>query len=157
VVIVNLSSLAEESQEAMGRFLVAMIFGFIKRRQKIPQEYRVPVDLILDEAELFVGNDLKGIFEQARKFGLACTLAQQTVGQGMSSRLSQSVIENTDVKIMGKSGPVSQSVFSKCMGIPVSRFGGLYSGRFIMRAGSAAPIRVRMPSFYLDNRSCVQD
>jgi len=78
-----------------------MIAGSVFARHRQPAPFRTPIDLIIDECHLILSNDIKTILSEARKFGLHLTLAQQHVGQEMDSRMKNTVLTNTSVKILG--------------------------------------------------------
>ncbi len=61
-----------------------MVLGMALRRGQ-KGIIRVPCELVIDECHNFVGRDLETLLSEARKFGTHTILAQQVVGQGMSS------------------------------------------------------------------------
>ena len=101
-IIVNLAKgqLGTETSESLGKLLVAMIAGSVFSRHRQPRQLRTPVHLVIDECHLLLSHDVKMILAEARKFGLHVTLAQQHVGQEMSSSMRNTVLTNTFVKIL---------------------------------------------------------
>ena len=103
LVIFNLSKgkLGVEAMPAFGKFLVAMLQGLALRREAMPEFARVPTHLIIDECHNFITPAIEEILKESRKYALHLTLAQQTIGDKMSSELLNTVMTNTEVKITG--------------------------------------------------------
>jgi hypothetical protein len=103
LVIFNLSKgkLGVEAMPAFGKFLVAMLQGLALRREAMPEFARVPTHLIIDECHNFITPAVEEILKESRKYALHLTLAQQTIGDKMSSELLNTVMTNTEVKITG--------------------------------------------------------
>lgn len=140
--------------EAFGRFLVAMVLGIALNRTKADPK-NVPIDLVIDECHNFISEDIETILAEARGYGLHLTLAQQVVGQGMSAELTRMVLGNTAVKIVGMSGHHNRSIMAKEMGIEEENFERLKTGRFVVKSGSKAPLRIAMTDEFLGRKTCM--
>ena len=103
LVIFNLSKgkLGVEAMPAFGKFLVAMLQGLALRREAMPEVARVPTHLIIDECHNLIAPAIEEMPKESRKYALHLTLAQQTIGDKMSSELLNTVMTNTEVKITG--------------------------------------------------------
>jgi len=104
LVFFNLSKgeLGDDATEAIGRFVVAQLTCMALKRQTQDKDKRVPVHVLIDECQNFIGKSTETILAEARKYGLHLTLAQQIVGQKMTDELKKIVLGNTDIKIIGK-------------------------------------------------------
>jgi hypothetical protein len=144
--------LGAEVASAIGRLFVARILAFaLNRHQK--DGYKVPIYLFLDESHLLVSETIKTILTEARKFGVHLLLASQSVGQGMNSELTNAVMGNTAIKMLGRSGAHSMRQLSEEMRVPVSFFDGLAVGEFVMQSGHRPPLKFRCTAQYLDPKT----
>ena len=62
---------------ALGRFIVALVQSIAINRANIPIEYRMPVNLFIDEFQNYTTKSVKAILEESRKYSLHITLASQ--------------------------------------------------------------------------------
>lgn len=85
LILFNLSKgkMGDDSSEASGRFIVAMIQSIIKRRAWEHKSQRVPVHLYIDECQNYVSPSIETSLTELRKYGLHMTLANQFIGQNM--------------------------------------------------------------------------
>lgn len=87
--------------EALGRMMVAQVLAYGFQQAERPESQRIPVSLIIDECQNFLSADIDLALTELRKYGLHLTLAQQFVGQDMSTKIKQTVLSNCAVKIFG--------------------------------------------------------
>ena len=113
--------------------MVALTTSSVMKRARLSKSQRTPVDLIIDECHTFIGEDIKLALTEARKYGLACTLAQQVVGQEMNTKLKQIIMGNTGLKIIGSSGHHSQKEMEREMSIRNRHMETLKTGQFIIK------------------------
>lgn len=81
IVLVNIRKtdfFSADQRNAIGGLIIHELLSTI---ETIPREDRVPYYLIVDEARLFIGEDLMEALDQARKFKLSVILAGQHLGQ----------------------------------------------------------------------------
>jgi len=96
ILIFDLSAVGEESQQIIGKFLVAMVKGYVRRRRKGIDDLHTL--LKIDEFQNFITGSLSYMLEQLRGYGLHCSLACQSIAQ-LGAYL-QTVIDNTAIKIV---------------------------------------------------------
>ena len=154
-IIINASksALGAEVTEIYGRTITALLqsTAFLKDgKSKHPNFY------ILDEAATFVSDDLKTILAELRKFGLHLVLVNQIVHQGGASQeLHDTIMGNTGVKIIGNAGYRTKAIMARECEIPVEHFQDLKVGEFIVKTEGRKAVRVKLPTFWLKNKSSV--
>jgi type IV secretion system coupling TraD/TrwB family protein len=100
ILLANLGSLpSPESQRLLGSLLLGAIYHGAKRRD--PKK-RKTWFLVVDEAAQFVTPDLVNSLDEARKFGLAITIAHQRLRQleREDSDLASALLTNAKVRIV---------------------------------------------------------
>jgi Type IV secretion-system coupling protein DNA-binding domain len=114
IIIFNLSKgkMGAEASEAFGRFVISALQGFAQRRALIEKEERKKVILFIDEFHNYVTSSIEQILEETRKFGLHLIFANQFIDQIRSTRLRQSIMTNTDVKILGRNDSTHMEQFA---------------------------------------------
>ena len=111
MMIFDLSGLGNESQIAMGKFLIANIKNYVRKRD--PNNLQNHTYLVIDEAQNFLGKDYEDILAQRRKFGLHVILACQYTSQLGNN--AETVKYNTAVKVISGENPKD---FSNLVSIP---------------------------------------
>src|SRR3990170_745790 len=83
ILIANLSQgrLGEDNSSLLGAMLITKFQLASMRRVNIPKEKRIPFYLYVDEFQNFATDSFIKILSEARKFGLALTLANQYMAQ----------------------------------------------------------------------------
>lgn len=116
-IVFNLSKgvIGQQTSPAFGRFIVGMLQGFAFQRQSTPEYKRVPTHIFIDEFQNFITPSIKTILDEARKYALHLTLAQQFYGQDTSPNLRGAILNNTAVKIAGTGEGASLNEISKFM------------------------------------------
>ena len=147
LVIFNLSKgkLGVEAMPAFGKFLVAMLQGLALRRESMPEVARVPTHLVIDECHNFITPAIEEILKESRKYALHLTLAQQTIGDKMSSELLNTVMTNTEVKITGFNDKKCLDTMAAKTYTDPSLLYRLSTGRFAVKVGKG----VYPPTFIL--------
>ena len=101
IIFLNVSELVDQQQECTGQLLLAQIQQAILSRNKIPERRRIPYYLYIDEFQMFAehsGDSLRHLFNGARKFKLAVTIAHQTTAD-LPTRLLRVIADNAGTKI----------------------------------------------------------
>jgi hypothetical protein len=93
VLLVDLSGVGGDNANLFGAMLISRYYVDAVGRQGIAREDRKQHLLIVDEAHRFATRALENISIEGRKFGLALTLASQSLG-GLGDRLSRTVLTN---------------------------------------------------------------
>ena len=80
ILLFDLSYFGPESQIALGKFLIANVMNYVRKRDASTSKHTY---LIVDEAPLFVGSgkSYEVMLSQLRKFGLHVFLAAQYANQ----------------------------------------------------------------------------
>ena len=146
--------LGEQTAEALGRFIVAQVLSIALNRAQRGKA-RIPIDLIIDEAQNFVSENIKTILTETRKYGLHLTFTQQVAGQDMTVKFTQIILGNTAVQIVGNAGKHSREVFSREMAISSAYFDDLEIGEFVIKTGKNQSIVVKVRSDYIKYRKAV--
>jgi len=95
ILLINLAKgrIGEENSNFLGLILVPKILIGAMSRQDIPEEKRRPFYLYVDEFQNFATPDFAQILSEARKFGLALTVANQFIGQ-MEEEVKNAIFGN---------------------------------------------------------------
>lgn len=101
IVLVNLRKtdfFSADQRNAIGGLLIHEI---LSTAETTARHDRTPYYLIVDEAKLFVGEDMMEALDQARKFKLSVILAGQYLGQFTTEEfdMTESILENCDTVI----------------------------------------------------------
>lgn len=148
--------LPRETVSALGLFIMATLQGYVLRHYRHRQHAMVPIHVFVDECHNFLSPTVTEILEEARKFGLHLTLAQQYAGQKMDSDLSKTVLANTAVKIAGYNDEkATQREMARLMGLEETQLVSLEKRRFYVKAGDKATIKLIPPASLIDRKGCV--
>ncbi|MEP2716239.1 type IV secretion system DNA-binding domain-containing protein [Pseudophaeobacter sp.] len=146
VILFNLSKgrMGDEASEAFGRLVVAAVQGLALRRADIPEDQRTPINLFIDECQNYIAPATMQILEEARKYGVSLTLAQQVVGRGMSSEMQTVVLNNTNVKAAGRTP--EDDKLAKILGKTQADVQALQTGHFWMKVGNGSTFKLEANS-----------
>ena len=132
VVSVPIPELGEDVAITLGRFFMARMLIWAKRRRDIHPSERTPVYFFIDEFQNFMTETTAKTLDQfGRKFGLYMTLANQHIQQ-LSSDIKGSVLANTPNKIAGMSNSETRQKLAQEMGIDADELAGLKTGFFMV-------------------------
>lgn len=132
VVSVPIPELGEDVAITLGRFFMARMLIWAKRRRDIHPSERKPVYFFIDEFQNFMTETTAKTLDQfGRKFGLYMTLANQHIQQ-LSSDIKGSVLANTPNKIAGMSNSETRQKLAQEMGIDADELAGLKTGFFMV-------------------------
>lgn len=136
VIIFNLSKgkMGPEASEAFGRFVISALQGFAQRRALIDKEDRKTTFLFIDEFHNYVTSSIEQILEETRKFALHLVFANQFIDQIRSPRLKQSILTNTDVKILGRNDSTHMEAFADTFLVPLEQLLRLKEFEFYVKA-----------------------
>ncbi len=96
VIIFNLGKVAEMTQEAIGKLIIANLKSYVRKRKK----HGSPIHtfFMVDEAHNFVTGSFETMLSQLRGFGLHCIFANQYISQ-LKDQV-EAVEHNTAIKIV---------------------------------------------------------
>lgn len=155
VILLNLSKgrLGSEASEAFGRLIVATIQGLALRRANIPEQERVPLNLFIDECQNYISDATIEILEEARKYAVNMTLAQQVVGRGMSTEVQTVVLNNTNIKMAGRTP--EDAKMAKILGKEQSEVQKLATGSFWMKVGNGSTFLLKTRSDFVGDNGAM--
>ena len=152
LIIFDLSGMNKLPRNLLGKFLIAQIRLIGLARTKVKPEQRVPCNVFIDECQLFITESLGEILRELRKYKIYLTLAQQNVGQNMSSELKKSVLTNTGIKIVGHSTIGDLKTMADDIGITLKELQNLKEGEFYVKAQNNIPIKTKMLSHLVQDK-----
>jgi len=157
IILFNLSKgrLGDEASEAFGRLVVATVQGLALRRADIPEGERVPINLFIDECQNYLSPATIAILEEARKYGVCLTMAQQVVGRGMSSEMQTVVLNNTNVKVAGLTQ--EDDKMAKILGKTQEDVQSLNTGQFWMKIGNGQTFLLNANSDLINDSIAMSD
>jgi len=151
VIVFDLGDLGEMSREAIGRFVVATLQSYARRRRT----GSTPIHLFIDEAHQFISPSLGRIMKESRKFGLHATLAQQIYGESMSPKMREIVSGNTAVKITARNADKSLREFASNTGTDLDLLKSLKKYEYLIQSGDSLPITYRLSTKTLGNKNAM--
>ena len=152
VVIFNLARMGKRAVPAFGKFLVAYIQGLALQRDEHADN--TPIHLFVDECQNFITKSYETILNEARKFGLFMTLAQQQVGYGMSRDLIETILTNCNVVLAGRNSDFSERKIATRARIERDDLSQLATGKFLLYVDSR---RTETPAFTVKVKSDLRD
>lgn len=139
VVLVNLARFGDDGSAMVGRLLVALVAGLVRRRADLPEDAeRVPVQLFVDEVTTMVSPQMVRVLAELRKFGLHMTMAQQIAGAGFTTEQKAVLFGNTACKLVVPTDDDVSKLFQTDRGKEVAR---LDRGEFLVQWGRSAETR----------------
>ncbi len=139
----------------LGKMVVAILQNIIFQRAKVEKQDRTPINLYIDEFQDFINKSMNEIFVQGRKYGVNLTVATQTVGQGMDTQMTNSVLSNTNIKFAGQNDYKNTRTMSNETGTELEVLQNLQVGEFLTRVGSGKSFVLSSNKEYLDDKNCV--
>lgn len=154
VVIFNLSKTKIGGPESavLGRFIMARIKAFAFEQGEIEEGKRVPVHVFVDECQNYITESIEEILNEARKYRVHLTLAQQILGYGMEPETRKVVLSNTAVKITGRNARHTLDAMAKETDAPIEELERLRVGEFHIKSGARKSVKARMPTHRLKTK-----
>lgn len=151
LIIFDLGDLGDMSRETVGRFVVATLQSYARRR-KLGSKH---IHLFIDEAHQFVSPSLGRIMKESRKFGLHVTLAQQIYGESMTPKMREIVSGNTAVKITAKNADKSLRAFASNTGTDLDILKSLKKYEYLIQSGDSLPVKYRIMNKTMGNKNAM--
>ncbi len=139
-----------EASTAFGRLILAQLTAFAFRRAE--KTYRKPVFLFVDEFQSIASSSLTTILCESRKYGLHLIMANQLLGNELSSSMKEAILTNTAVKIVGQSGGGMIRTMSDETGLPQAHLRALPPYHFVLKSPSHEAIVFKVPSLLVGDR-----
>ncbi|MBS1722966.1 MAG: type IV secretion system DNA-binding domain-containing protein [Armatimonadetes bacterium] len=145
---ITLVSLAVDETHSSGRMLGSLVLASICRevfsRVQVPERFRNPVRLFVDEFEHFGTRDFETILAEGRRFGLHAVLAHQTLAQ-LTPKMRSLILGNVGTKVVFRTGREDSSTLGKdIFGHTHFDFTKLPTGEAILGIRNEDPIHVEM-------------
>lgn len=122
VVIIDFAkSRGKKTASDFGRLMLAYIQAIATRRQDTPKQFRKQIFCFVDEFQNYIGNSISEIMAEARKYKLSLILSHQIVGQKMNAELTDMIISNSTLKIVGKNAKKSLETMGANIDIPIEQ------------------------------------
>jgi hypothetical protein len=141
IVLFDLSGFGEMAQVTFGKFLVASIKSYVRKRKK---NTGIPIFCFVDEAHALVSGSFEYILSQLRGFGLHTVLATQFIGQFGDQ--VKDVKKNTAVKIVG--GDIEEDVREV---LKVEKDLKLRDYEFVLKVRNEQQTVFKSPDFLIKN------
>lgn len=140
-IIMNLSrgAMSESVSSAFGRLVLASVKSTGYRRESIPLKDRPESYVFVDECQNYISESIEVTLTELRKYGVHLVLANQVLGQNMSTQLVKIILGNTGVKITGKNGQATNAAMAKELGIDIGELNKLTTGRFCAHVKQRKP------------------
>jgi len=123
--------------QTLGRFFMTRVQIWAKRRQRVPEDKRASVYLIVDEFQNFMSKATAETLDQfGRKFRLFMTLAHQHIGQ-LQGEIKGSVLANTRNKLAGVSDKATRQALSHEIGCSIEDLANMSTGHWIAKIGNS--------------------
>ncbi len=151
-------SMGSDASEAFGRFVLGIISVLALQRDSQDENDRVPVSLIVDEFQNYVGGKiLKEGLTELRKYKIAYTLACQYPNQ-IDTDTQDAVFANTTVKIVGQQqDPKNIALLSKTLSCEPEELKALKVGNFIAKIGEKPYFPLSVPDIVLKAHTKIQN
>lgn len=150
----SLGNAGSDSVQAYWRFIVGLLRIIALQRSKTLIHKRVPILLFIDEFQNFVSSDIEKALTQLRKYGLHLILANQYIGQQISSSLQKTLFAS-GVKLAGKNEKKSLSLLANEMEVPLDELRQLNTGEFYLQSGNYKPLKIKTPKYLLWNKNAM--
>ncbi|MEM1035803.1 MAG: DUF87 domain-containing protein [Pseudomonadota bacterium] len=149
LIVFDFGDLGDLSRETLGRFIVAQLQSYARRRPL----NSTPIHLFIDEAHQFISPSLGRILKEARKFGLHATLVQQSYGESMTPAMKDIVSGNTAVKITGMNSEKSLKSFSENTGTAMPVLKSLRQHEYLIKSGDKPPRKFKISGRTIGHRN----
>ncbi len=106
-----------ESMSPIGRFIISFVQTYAMLRENIEENLRLKTYMYIDEFQNFVNEEIDEILSESRKFKLYLILAHQFIAQLENTRIKESILTNTQLKISGMNAYSHNQAMSKQFGV----------------------------------------
>ncbi|EAY29454.1 type IV secretory system conjugative DNA transfer family protein [Microscilla marina] len=155
IILFNLSQgkIGEDSSQAIGRLLIAMIKNVALRREYQAKNERIPTFVFIDECQNYLSPSIEKILTEARKYKVFLLMANQNLAQIEDSRLKDAIFSNTKVKIAGSNSPKTLKVMAQEMQTSLDILQDMRKYHFCAKVDDSPAFVFRSPSFLATNEA----
>lgn len=151
IIIFNLSKwlMWSDVSQALWRFIVALTQSIAISRAKQEKKFRVPTYLFIDEFTNYTTKSIKAILEESRKYHLHLIVATQILWKNIDPILKESILSNTNVKIIGANSYLQQISLAKETWILKDKLLNLKVWSFYIKSKFTAPFLYKVPKLFI--------
>ena len=140
------------------KFIIGLIQIIALKRADIKDEKKRPhTHLYIDEFHNFITPKIEEILTESRKYKLFLTLAHQSVSQIKDPNLRDIILDNTNVKIIGKNSNKTLDMMNKTLNTKLEDVEKLTAGEFNLQSGVSDVIKIRNSEKLLDGKESISD
>ena len=154
IIIFNLSKwlLWSDVSQALWRFIVALSQSIAISRAKQPKSSRVHTYLFIDEFTNYTTKSIKAILEESRKYHLHLIIATQLLWKNIDPILRETILSNSNVKIIWANSYSQQLSLSKESWIPKDKLLSLKIWTFYIKSKFIPYFLFKVPSIFIWDR-----
>jgi len=151
IIIFNLSKwlLGSDVSQALWRFIVALTQSIAISRAKQEKKFRTPTYLFIDEFTNYTTKSIKAILEESRKYHLHLIVATQLLWKNIDPILKESILSNTNVKIIWANSYSQQLSLSKETWISKEQLLSLRVWWFYLKSKFSKPFLYTVPKIFI--------
>ena len=157
IIIFNLSKwlLWSDVSQALWRFIVALTQSIAISRAKEEKKFRTPTYLFIDEFTNYTTKSIKAILEESRKYHLHLIVATQLLWKNIDPILKESILSNTNVKIIWANSYSQQLALSKETWIPKEQLLSLKVWWFYIKSKFTTSFLYKVPKLFIGTKYCL--
>ena len=139
------------------KFIIGLIQIIALKRADRPEKVRPHTYLYIDEFHNFITPTIKEILTESRKYKLFLTLAHQSISQLNETNLKDIVLENTNVKIIGKCASKTLKLVNDSLNVKLKDLDKLLPGEFNLKFGNIDVIKIYNTKRLLDDNEYISE
>ncbi len=125
------------------KFIIGLIQNYTLKRANLEEEKRLYTNLYIDEFHNFITPAIEHILIESRKYKLFLTLAHQSISQIKDSNLRDIILDNTNVKIVGKNSNKTLDAINRTLNKKLEDVEKLIAGEFFVQSGDKKLLKIR--------------
>ena len=140
------------------KFIIGLIQIIALKRADIKDEKKRPhTHLYIDEFHNFITPTIEEILAESRKYKLFLTLAHQSVSQIKDSNLRDIILDNTNIKIIGKNSNKTLDTMNKTLNTKLENVEKLETGEFYIQSGTNDVIKIKNTTELLNGNESISN
>ncbi len=125
------------------KFIIGLIQIIALKRADQKEKNRKHTHLYIDEFHNFITPTIEEILTESRKYKLFLTFAHQSVSQIKDANLRDVILDNTNVKIVGKNSNKTLDMMNKTLNTKLQDVSKLTVGEFNLQSGVNDIIKIK--------------
>lgn len=139
------------------KFIIGLIQIIALKRADLKERNRPHTHLYIDEFHNFITPTIEEILTESRKYKLFLTFAHQSVSQIKDTNLRDIILDNTNVKIIGKNSNKTLDMMNKTLNTKLEDVAKLTAGEFNLQSGNNDVIKIYNTDKLLDGKGSISD